>query len=332
MPSDALDQPATRERLFRLAEAGRLSPEALERALRLTGHLPDRAAWRAFADRMLLLLGLAFLLTGIVFFFAYNWASMHRFVKLGLIEAVLAGAAATAWIKGVDRLAGQAALFVAAVMVGAFLAVFGQVYPTGADVYELFLTWTALIAVWVAVGRSPALWLLWLVLVNATILAYWTEVFDPELRRPAALTLLLFALDAGATAAWEAGAARGAAWMRGRWLPGLTATAALVCLVIPVLDLISRHFHFGGDPWRMAAPLVYAAAVAFGLWFYRAKRRDLLLLAMLLVSLIVVVTAALAEVWGVEEWTALLLGLIVLAQSAAAAAWLRKVAREGEPS
>jgi NhaP-type Na+/H+ or K+/H+ antiporter len=120
--------------------------------------------------------------------------------------------------------------------------------------------------------------------------------------------------------------------MRGRWLPGLTATAALVCLVIPVLDLISRHFRFGGDPWRMAAPLVYAAAVAFGLWFYRKKRRDLFILATLPVSLVVVVTAALAEVWGVEDWTALLLGLIVLAQSAAAAAWLRKVAREGEPS
>ena len=328
MPSDAPDLPATRERLFRLAEARRLSPEALERALRLAGHLPDRAAWRTFADRMLLLLGLAFLLTGIVFFFAYNWASMHRLVKLGLIEAVLAGAAATVWVKGLDRLAGQAALFVAAVMVGAFLAVFGQVYPTGADVYELFLTWTALIAVWVVVERSPALWLLWLALVNASLIAYWTEVFDPHLRRPAALALLLFALDAGAVAAWEAGAA----WMRGRWLPGLTATAALVCLVIPVLDLISRHFRFGGDPWRMAAPLVYAAAVAFGLWFYRKKRRDLFLLAVLLLSLIIVVTAALGEVWGTEDWMALVLGLIVLAQSAAAAAWLRKVAREGEPS
>ncbi|WP_457653282.1 DUF2157 domain-containing protein [Rhodocaloribacter sp.] len=331
MPSDAPDLPATRERLFRLAEAGRLSPEALERALRLAGHLPDRAAWRTFADRMLLLLGLAFLLTGIFFFFAYNWASMHRFVKFALIEAGIAGAVATAWVKGLDRLAGQAALFVAAGMVGAFLAVFGQVYPTGTDVYELFLTWAALITVWVAAGRSPALWLLWLALVNATIVAYWTEVYDPFLRRPAALTLLLFALDGGATAAWEAGAARGKAWMRGRWLPGLTATAALVCLVIPVLEVVSRHFRFGGDPWRVAAPLVYAAAVAFGLWFYRTKRRDLFLLAALLVSLIVVVTTALGEVWGVEDWMALFLGLIVLAQSAAAAAWLRKVAREGKP-
>ena len=332
MSSDAPDQPATRERLFRLAEAGRLSPEALERALRLAGHLPDRAAWRAVADRMLLLLGLAFLLTGIVFFFAYNWAAMPPFAKFALIEAGIMGAVATVWVKGLDRLAGQAALFVATVLVGAFLAVFGQVYPTGADVYELFLTWTALITVWVVAGRAPALWLLWLALVNATIIAYWTEVYDPFLRRPAALTLLLFALNAGATAAWEAGAARGAAWMRGRWLPDLTAAAALVCLVIPVLEVVSRHFRFGGDPWRMAAPLVYAAAVAFGLWFYRKRRRDLFLLAALLLSLIIVVTAALGEVWGTEDWMALVLGLIVLAQSAAAAAWLRKVAREGEPS
>ena len=37
----------------------------------------------------LLSLGIAFLVSGVIFFFAYNWASLHKFIKLGLLQALI---------------------------------------------------------------------------------------------------------------------------------------------------------------------------------------------------------------------------------------------------
>lgn len=330
MSSSPLDQPATRAHLEHLARTGHLSPAALERALHLAGHRPDPVTWRRFADRMLLLLGLALLLAGIIFFFAYNWAAMSRFVKFALIEAALAGAVGAAWFRGVHRLGGQAALTGAVVLVGAFLAVFGQVYPTGADAYELFGLWSLLILPWVTVSRFPALWVLWLALLDATWLAYRAQVTDPTGAAWPATVLPPAVLHLTALAAWETGAARGVAWLRKRWAPALLAAVALAALSASVVDAFfaARGFglHLGGTHGLAVA--LYTAVLVTGLWFYRS-RRDVLMLALWLLSAIVVVTAGLIKTIDVEGWGALFIGLLVVAQSAAAAAWLRTVAREG---
>ncbi|MBC8290414.1 MAG: DUF2157 domain-containing protein, partial [Planctomycetes bacterium] len=47
-------------------------------------------------------------------------------------------------------------------MGGVFLAVFGQVYQTGADEWLLFAGWAGLILPWTALSRFEALWILWL--------------------------------------------------------------------------------------------------------------------------------------------------------------------------
>ncbi|MGK7895760.1 MAG: DUF2157 domain-containing protein, partial [Xenococcus sp. (in: cyanobacteria)] len=62
--------------------------------------------------------------------------------------------------------------------------VFGQIYQTGANAYDFFLGWTMFITIWVLVSNYAPLWLLFITLINTTILLYsqqvandWSEVF-----------------------------------------------------------------------------------------------------------------------------------------------------------
>src|SRR5690606_26743262 len=66
----------------------------------------------------------------------------------------------------------QLLLLIASIITGSLLALFGQIYQTGADTWQLFFAWAILITPWVVIARFPALWLLWLGLINALLLLY----------------------------------------------------------------------------------------------------------------------------------------------------------------
>ena len=94
--------------------------------------------WRLWLDRGLLVLGVALIVAGIGYFFAHNWQHLTDDDKLG-------SAPGRSWRRlpvrsglGRDRFIGKLLLLAASLLVGVFLAVFGQVYQTGADTYSLF--------------------------------------------------------------------------------------------------------------------------------------------------------------------------------------------------
>jgi uncharacterized membrane protein len=333
-PGTPLENRVTVQRLFALVEAGMVSPEAVEAALGWLGLRPDVAAWRRFADRMLLLLGTALLLAGVVFFFAYNWDDLGRLAKLGLVGGLFGTLVAGAWWKGIDTRTGEALLVGAAVLTGVWLGVFGQLYQTGADAWSLFALWAVLIVGWVGTARSPALWLLWLVLLQVSLGLWWDQRFVLLEAPGAALYLLLFAVNAGALAGWEAGQLRGVAWMQGRWMPRLLALVALGIIVQPVFELIfDQGQAFGGRRlWLWPGTGLYAAGVALSLWCYRQRPRDVLVLAMVLLSVILVVGALLMRAADGAFTGFLLAGLVVVGLGAAAARWLIHLANAPDPS
>lgn len=137
--------------------------ERLE-GLRLAGWRPR---WGRWFDILLLVAGTALLLAGGVFFFAWNWQDMHRFLKLGLVQGGIVLASGTAWYMGLDSRSSRSLLVAAGVLVGVFFAVFGQIYQTGADAWEMFRVWTLVLLPWAFAGRSSAFWLLTACLANA---------------------------------------------------------------------------------------------------------------------------------------------------------------------
>ena len=136
----------------------------------------DEALWARWGLRALLVLGAGQFLTGVVFFFAYNWNDLSDVAKFAVVEGALAIAALGALAVGLDRIFGQMLLIAASLLTGVLLAVIGQTYQTGADVFELFLAWAVLILPWTAISRSAVQWLLWLVVAEVALWLYCEQV------------------------------------------------------------------------------------------------------------------------------------------------------------
>ena len=159
-----------RQEVIGWASAGALASERVPDALRVAGVVPSAAQWRVFVERLLAWLGTTLIAAALCYFVAANWHELGRYAKFATVEASLVAAVAVACWQGLDALAGRVALFAAALVTGVLLALIGQVYQTGADVYELFAAWALFILPWVVVGRQPALWLLWIALVDVAVL------------------------------------------------------------------------------------------------------------------------------------------------------------------
>jgi uncharacterized membrane protein len=136
----------------------------------------NQSAWQRFLKLLFISLGIGFTTAGIVFFFAYNWDNLHKFVKIGLIEGLVIVSTLLIVFSRLSTLLKNILLTGAAVLVGVLMAVFGQVYQTGANAYDLFLSWTLAITIWVVVANFPPLWLVYALLINTTLNLYAEQV------------------------------------------------------------------------------------------------------------------------------------------------------------
>jgi uncharacterized membrane protein len=295
-------------------EAGQVAPGLEQSALRAAGLVPDSAAWRIFLGRLTLWLGTLALALAVVFFFAFNWESLGRLAKLGLVEAAIVAALLACWRFDLDSMAGKAVLTLLALLVGALLALAGQIYQTGADSWELFAWWAALILPWAIAGRFAPLWLLWLALLNLAVWLYFSLASSGE-----ALLWTLLVLDSLAVAAWEAGHRSGIAWLRDTWPPRLAAIASGAMATGLALSSI-----FGGGPGLAG----WLASMGLAFCWYRYVRLDLFVLAGGILSLVVIVAAFLSESMLDGGAGFLFIGVAVIGMSAGGAIWLNGLARE----
>jgi len=324
-----------RAEILQWVNEGVLPRERVHDALRTAGVTPSAAQWRDFLERSLTWLGATLVAAAAVYFVAANWQALGRYAKFALIEGALVVALACVWWRELDSLAGRVALFAAAVLTGVLLALVGQVYQTGADTFELFALWAAAITAWVMVGRQPALWLLWLALVNIAVVLYFRILAGQAMSltgllfAPRDALWVVFALDAAALALWEWLASRTGGWLAVRWAPRViaTVTGALITLLL-LYDIVG----FGrGSAWSW---LPYAAWIGAVYWAYRIRLRDLFVLSGMVLSIIVVVAFALGrpilERGGASGF--LIVGLILIGCAAAGSFWLRSVAAEERSS
>jgi uncharacterized membrane protein len=323
---DHLHSPPTQEQLIKLARRGALDISALERALKITGHTPSRAMWVRFLDVLLLILSAGFLVSGIFFFFAFNWTSMNRFVKLGLLEAGMLIAVGVAFWRGLSQLSGKIALGVSALLVGALLAVYGQIYQTGADSYELFLGWALLITGWVLIGKFTPLWFFWILLFNVGLPLYWEQLIgDIEGR----LYLLIFLLNAGAILAWEIAHRYRIEWLKSPWAPRLLSILAFAALVVPTMLVIFESW-YKYDRLLILMLILFLGTSATVLYTYSQIRLDLFMLTVCAFSLIITFNSWISQVLGFEIGTLFILAFLFIGQAALVTTWFRRIARSWE--
>lgn len=137
---------------------------------------PDTKSWKGFLNLLFISLGVGFTVSGIIFFFAYNWADLHKFAKMGLIEVLIILTVSTILFTKLNLNVKNILLTGTSVLVGVLIAVFGQIYQTGANAYDFFLGWTLFISLWVVFSNYPPLWLVFLTLINTTFILYSQQV------------------------------------------------------------------------------------------------------------------------------------------------------------
>lgn len=308
------------------SEQGRIPPGKLREALDAAGALPTAVQWRRFLDLMLLWLGSVMLAAAAIFFFAFNWDEMGRLGKIGLIEALIVATLIGLWRFGLESAVGKATLFAAALLTGGLFALIGQIYQTGADPWELFAVWAAAILPWALAGRLPALWVLWLALLNLAGSLYYTTfgIFFGMLFAPERLMWMLFGLNTAALVVWEASAAAGVEWLHERWSVRILATASGVLVTwLAMIDIFDwrESSHWGLPAWLAWMCAAYAT--------YRHRVKDVFVLAGGVLSAIVIVATFLGHQMRMHDAGAFLfIGLVIIGMSAAGGWWLKNVVKE----
>lgn len=331
---------------------------------------PSKRTWLLFFDKALLIIGAVALVLSLVFFVAYNWQNMSKMGKFALVEGALVITIALYVIlsfKQRFQLIRQLLLLMASIITGILLALFGQVYQTGADTWQLFFGWALLITPWVVIARFPTLWLLWLGLVNVCLLLYldvanlqFINHHLQNISQVAILTLFNFIAFYIWLIGFDNKNASTASKLFNRINPKKPTANTPVSDVnnslnssqtnhsqnksslhwsTYVVGLFSTFFitylaivtvfESGNIGATLIAIIAWLGWCGFMFWQFYQRRIDLLMLTYFSFSMIVVVMFWVGK-WLLDDFDAagfLILALLLIGMSSSAVMWLRKVAR-----
>ncbi len=318
--------PANRRLVDELYAHGKISHEARAYALDFL-YPPDK--WGVWISRLLLAVGTALVLSGIVYFFAFNWAKITPLVKLSSIQGALFCCLLGAYYYKLDRVSGQILLLSASVLTGVFMAVFGQIYQTGADAYQLFMMWSVFILGWTVISNFAPQWILWLAVTNIFLGLWWDQAALPDRDREELIFVIFAVFNGSMLALREVFIARiGAAWLDHRWVRILLTIILLLPLNAPLLVWVLQSGGVNNALKLSAAVGVIGHGLLYA--FYRFKVRDMWSLAAIALSVCVILEAAVLELLSdafedVEILMFLLMGLATLGIFSLAVLYLRRI-------
>jgi len=295
-----------REDIHILRKDGNLSETEINKALKENVY-SNKEAWQKFIRLFFITLGIGFTASGIVFFFAYNWADLNKFAKIGLIEGLIIATTISALLLKVNANIRNIILTGAAVLVGVLFAVFGQIYQTGADAYDFFLAWTVFVTLWAIISNFAPLWLFYLILINTTFILYsqqvandWSEIF---------VFTSLFIMNTIVLFIAVIFSKYKKIWIIPNWFLN---TVALACASYATIGIIFVIF----DKLRDVFPgliLISLTTIVFatGIW-HGLKTKSGFYLSVIPFSLIIIVSALLIEISD-REIIFLFIGLFIVA-------------------
>lgn len=315
--------------LLEWAEQSRIDVAKLPAALRLSDAIPDGSDWHRFLDKLLLLLGVLLAVSGVIFFFAYNWDEMGRFSRFALVQGLIVLTLIGVWHLGLEKIAGKVTLLAAGVLVGVLLALVGQTYQTGADTYELFAVWCLLILPWAFLSRFDLMWLFCLLLLNIAIILYYQTFggFFSVALGVEQMLWLLFAINTVALLVWEWLVHSGRSTRRSvRWMTRLLATVSGGIITTLAIFAVLGESSLGTLPDLLS----WVIWMLIAYYWYRKVELDVYVLAIGVLSVVAVINVALSRVLfemldidGSGGFT--LMSLSVIGVSALGAVWLKRV-------
>lgn len=315
----------TRFLIASLIQQGLIPEDKIPDALRISKLTPDKTAWYLFLDRFLLVVGAVLLVSALTFFIAYNWTEMSRLAKFALVEVCIVLAVFAYWKLGVEQLSAKVALLTASLLLGVLLALYGQTYQTGADPWQLFFNWALLILPWVLIAQFHVLWMVFLFLLNLSLVlymiifgAFFWWLFNPI----SYLFWSLFALNAVALVVWEY-MSQTKVWLQSIWATRLLAVVSGVSITIVVVNSIIGASVYAMIPW-----LVWLGYLGALYAYYRLKKPDLFMLAGGCLSVGVVMLFFIGQYMTDSATGSLVFLTFILVFGGASSKWLKHVQKE----
>jgi uncharacterized membrane protein len=269
------------------------------------GIYADSASWAKFIDIVLISLGAAFCLAGVIFFFAYNWDDLHKFAKLCIIGALIIACTLAAIVIKQHQLVKNLLLTAASILVGVLFSVFGQIYQTGADAYDFFLGWTIFTALWALVSGFEVLWLIWLVLANATFVFYvdqagpgWGAV---------TVCLIMAVFSSAIILSLRLLSQAGKITQPADWFLKTLALGIAGCFTISVISGVLGHY-----PPHVYSSMLIAALIYFGGAYYSIRIKSLYYLCLVAISTIFIIAIMLGEAVKFDSGVLIFITLFVV--------------------
>ncbi len=282
--------------IHRLISKGLVPREATQEILEQTSIHPDRKTVFYYLERFLVGTGVLFVLSGIIFFFAYNWFELSRFLKLGMVQFASLVLTIVLLLRKEWTFIDKLLLISLSVLVGVQFAVFGQIYQTGANAFSFFWFWFLSISLWVWVSRSPLLWFLYQCLGNAVLFTYLIQYSVGEYRPE--ISIIPALVNLASLVAWEYVYLTHGWSHKYRWLIRLVALSGTyflwVSFISNILDDLGANNQIGSVLFLMAIPL--------GIWVYTQKIRDLMIVTLLYLALISASVAYVFRVLTADSW------------------------------
>lgn len=250
--------------------------------------------WDLWASRLLLWFGVAFVLAGIVFFFAFNWNKLSPFLKLSLIQAGLISSTLLSVYFDRNRTLSIVFAMASALLVGVFFAVFGQIYQTGANSFALFLVWSLCLLPWVFLYNATPLWCLFFIVSETGIILWWSQTIPHNESNMNYICLILTAVNFALYLMREKLLSSRLTFLRESWMRYVLVFFSLAFSTLPILIFILDR-----------ASLHQASTISFiiygVLWlslfaYHRIYKSDQIVLALLLLNTCVVI-----ETWLIRE-------------------------------
>jgi uncharacterized membrane protein len=277
-----------REDIYIISRHSNLTEQGIDRALKRNVY-NDKEAWQKFLRLFFVSIGVGFMVSGVIFFFAYNWADLHKFIKIALTEALLIITTSLVLLSKIKANIRNIILTGAAGLVGVLFAVLGQIYQTGANAYDFFLAWTVFISLWVIVSNFTPLWLLYLILINTTFIFYseqvvkdWSGVF---------VSTLLFIINASVVITAVFLSKYKKLVSIDNWFLNTVAIASVACATIGITNGIFSTYQLA----LVVLILITLAVFALGIW-EGLRSKNGFYLAVIPFSLIVIVSALLIKI------------------------------------
>jgi Domain of unknown function (DUF4401)/Predicted membrane protein (DUF2157) len=214
------------------------------------------------------------LVIGLIFIIAFNWTGLTSHTKFWLLQGLIAALTVGAVWLGLSLAIGKALLVIAMGCVGPLLAVFGQTYQTGADVWQLFLGWAVLSFIWAIAARSPIGWLLWVVLAQAALWLFLNTFFDLSFLVVGAFPLWAAVgfVNGFLLVAWEFAATK-FVWLTGRLAPRLIAGVLGL-----VMTAGTVYAFFSEKQLGLQNPVIgWLLMISVGYFVYVRIRRDIVI-------------------------------------------------------